>query len=134
MNWPHEAPTTTLAEVQAMVTTPDVAPRTLPDRSWPDGDHKVNIIEARRLIARRQRAVQISGFAVKKEPLLRLLNQTGCVGVRAYQAMEADGRPTLVMVGVDEHGEELLDGVLLEHMMPCPPFCPRGASLGPSWK
>jgi hypothetical protein len=132
MNWPLEPQTTTLVDAQALVATPEVAPDRSPARPWPEGNHDISFTEARRLIARRQRAVQQSASAFKKDALLRLLNQTGCVGVRMYHAMQEDGRPCLVLVGLDENGEELLDGELVEKGFPCPPFCPSGPSLGRS--
>lgn len=129
MTWQDTPQTTTLGEARAHVAAPETAPRA-PAREWPEGDHHISFVEARRLIARRQRAAQVNANAFKKDALLRLLNQTGCVGVRIYHAMQEDGRPCLVLVGLNESGEELLDGELVEFGYPCPPFCPEGPSLG----
>ncbi len=49
--------------------------------------------------------------------------------MRIYYGMHPDGAPCLVLVGVDQHGEEILEGELLEKNFPCPPFCAIGASL-----
>jgi hypothetical protein len=49
--------------------------------------------------------------------------------MRIYYGMHPDGQPALVLVGVDEYGEEMLDGELAEKSFPCPPFCPIGPSL-----
>jgi hypothetical protein len=43
--------------------------------------------------------------------------------VRYYYAQERDGRPVLVLVGVDQYGNDLVDGFMLERSIPCPPFC-----------
>lgn len=120
---------TTLTEAQAKVTHPDSITETQPRRGWPEGDHKIVIGEARDMVDRYRRAVQRSGGAFKKSALERLLSQTGCVGMRIYYGMHPDGQPALILVGVDENGEELLDGELLENNFPCPPFCPKGPSL-----
>jgi len=120
---------TTLNEAQTAVGGTELAPRIRPKRGWPAGDHKVSITEARELVDRRRRAAEQPAGAFKKSALERLLNQTGCVGVRIYYGMHPDGQPALVLVGVDEYGEEMLDGELLERNFPCPPFCPMGPSL-----
>jgi hypothetical protein len=121
--------TTTLTEAQATVAATDLAPRIRPKRGWPEGDHKVTITEARDLVDRRRRAAEQPAGAFKREAFDRILAQTGCVGIRIYYGMHPDGQPALVLVGVDEHGEELLDGELAEKNFPCPPFCTIGPSL-----
>ena len=35
----------------------------------------------------------------------------------------------MVIVGVDEQGRDLVDGIVCERSMPCPPFC--GPFLNP---
>lgn len=119
----------TLTDAQATVAAPQLAPRIRPKRGWPEGDHKVSITEARELVDRRRRVAEQPAGAFKREALVRLLNQTGCAGVRIYYGMHPDGQPALVLVGVDEYGEEMLDGDLVERNYPCPPFCPIGPSL-----
>jgi hypothetical protein len=121
--------TITLTDAQAAVASPDLAPRIRPKRGWPAGDHKVTITEARDLVDRRRRAAEQPAGAFKREALERILGQTGCVGMRIYYGMHPDGQPALVLVGVDEYGEEMLDGELAERSFPCPPFCPIGPSL-----
>lgn len=129
MSFPQDDQTTTLSAAKATVEPADLAPRIRPKRGWPEGDHKVTIGEARELVERRRRAFEQTGGAFKKSALERLLNQTGCAGIRIYHGMHPDGQPALVLVGVDEYGEEMLDGELAERNYPCPPFCPVGPSL-----
>ncbi len=52
----------------------------------------------------------------------RILGQKGCLGVRSYFAALNDGTPTLVLVGVDEAGNDMIRGVLGDDAFPCPPF------------
>ena len=129
MNFPQDDQTTTLSAAKATVEPADLAPRIRPKRGWPEGDHKVTIGEAREFVERRRRAFEQTGGAFKKSALERLLNQTGCVGMRIYYGMHPDGQPAIVLVGVDQYGEEMMDGELLEDSFPCPPFCPIGPSL-----
>jgi len=121
--------TTTLTDAQAAVASPRLAPRIRPKRGWPEGDHKVTITEARDLVDRRRRVAEQSAGAFKREAFERILCQTGCAGIRIYYGMHPDGQPALVLVGVDESGEEMLDGALAEKNSPCPPFCTFGPSL-----
>lgn len=43
-----------------------------------------------------------------KDFLLRLLNEPGCAGLRIYQAIDYHGIGRVVLVGVDEKGQDLL--------------------------
>jgi hypothetical protein len=64
-----------------------------------------------------------------KTTLLSILNQTGCVGMRIYNAVLGDGMPTYVLVGVDSPGEDMEDGVIAEIVIVCPPICPKESTL-----
>ena len=130
MKQPQDSQMTSAAEATATVEQGRIAshPENL-TRSWPQWDHDITLDHAREMIARRRRAVQVNGGAFEKDVLLRLLDQPGCTGARIYYGMHEDGQPALVIAGVDAHGEELVNGVLLEYTYPCPPFCPIGPSL-----
>ena len=59
-----------------------------------------------------------------------LLTQPGVAGVRLYYGLNAAGGPTLVMVGVDQNGNDVTAGTILNNHLPCPPFCDgSGSSL-----
>ncbi len=58
-----------------------------------------------------------------------LLDQPGCVGMRYYRATTAAGEDSLVLVGVDADGNDMVDGVLLDFVQPCPPWCSDGNAL-----
>jgi len=53
----------------------------------------------------------------------KILAQKGCVGIRYYYAALDDGSPTIVLVGVDQDGNDIDSGVIGEATFPCPPFC-----------
>jgi hypothetical protein len=53
----------------------------------------------------------------------RILGQPGCVGIRAYPAENDDGLSTMVIVGVDESGNDMYDGELAQDMFLCPQYC-----------
>jgi hypothetical protein len=67
----------------------------------------------------------------------RLLTEDKSVGIRAYYAIDGEGKKQLLLVGVDENGDNLLpaegaaaksaedDGgpIIVDQSFPCPPYC-----------
>jgi len=100
-------------------------------RVWPTYDHDIGLTEARDMISRWKRANPGKGSAsaTTKVALERVLGQEGCVGVRAYFALDANQSMTLVYVGVDEFGNDMDDGELAERTFLCPPFCAMDSAL-----
>jgi hypothetical protein len=100
-------------------------------REWPRFDHEIGLTEAREMINRYRRASPgtIHAAAVTRIALDRVLEQAGCCGVRLYFAMNPDGTPTLVGVGVDAEGNDMDEGELFERLYPCPPFCGINSAL-----
>jgi hypothetical protein len=60
---------------------------------------------------------------IGKNKLLELLEQENCVGVRIYYGLDEIGEKNLVFVGADEDENDLVDGVILEFAVKCPPKC-----------
>ena len=89
-------------------------------------DHDISLAEASRLTRNyRDRAGKnvIKGGFFGQAAMQQLMDQDGVVGIRYYYAQENDGRPVMILVGVDANGNDLADGFLLERSVPCPPFC-----------
>ena len=59
----------------------------------------------------------------------RILAQPGCVGIRAYPAEHEDGMDTIVLVGVDEAGNDMFAGELAQDVFTCPEYCSDGNPL-----
>jgi len=59
-----------------------------------------------------------------KNGLEKLLSQSNCVAMRYYYGINDDGKPVIILVGVNDSGDDIIDGVLLEIGPLCPPFCP----------
>jgi hypothetical protein len=91
----------------------------------PARDHRISLADAAAHTRRHRDAKlsPVSAHAFHGDQVLTLLRQAGCVALRAYHGRDADGAPTLVLVGVDESGADMAQGVLLEQGFPCPPFC-----------
>jgi len=98
---------------------------------WPATEHEVGMTEAREKIGRFLRAFpeQVHAGAVTRDALEILLGQNGCTGVRMYYGLTAEGTLTLVLVGTDEAGNDLDEGVLMDRVYPCPPFCAVDSAL-----
>ncbi len=63
------------------------------------------------------------------QPIIdKLLTQTGAVGLRMYNAIDAKGQSTLVLVAVDINGNDLYSGFVADLASPCPSVCDGGGS------
>jgi len=69
-------------------------------------------------------------YFVGKNKLNLILDQDGCIGVRIYDGFDAAGNVSnRVLVGVDATGEDMVNGTLLEHLVPCPKACSEFSPL-----
>lgn len=92
-------------------------------------NHRISLSEAAQYTKRyrdatRGEAGRLVSGSFLKDQLLELLGQPGCVGVRIYKGRASDQTANFVLVGVDESGNDMTQGAILEQTMPCPPFCP----------
>lgn len=68
-----------------------------------------------------------------------ILSLEGCVGIRMYYALDDEGGRQIILVGVDEKGNNIVpgengrtaeEGVTADASLPCPAYCPgSGTSL-----
>jgi hypothetical protein len=95
-------------------------------------DHSISIDDAALLTSNYRDAEGEGAFLggyFSKSALNKILTQSGCVGIRIYNARAESGDPTFVLVGVDPAGEDLTGGELAEFATGCPPFCPKTSEL-----
>ena len=71
----------------------------------------------------------IKGGMFWKDQVQNILDQPGCVAMRYYYGRQDDGKPVLVLVGVDVKGRDMLAGVMLEFSYLCPPICDAANGL-----
>ncbi len=64
-----------------------------------------------------------------KTKLMEMLNQSGCVGIRMYRAIDDTGAAQLVLVGVTAAGTDMTSGLILDRSVLCPPYCDSGSGL-----
>lgn len=67
---------------------------------------------------------KIKGGKVSSDSVMSILNQKGCSALRYYFAKNDAGENTLILVGEDATGTILSDGLMLDTLPPCPPYCP----------
>ncbi len=92
----------------------------------PKKDHSIDLDTAAKL-TKRFRAKTKPGdsisVAFNKAAIAGIMDQSGCVGLRMYFALTDEGKETVVLVGVDEKGNDLFKGQLMEWGGDCPPYC-----------
>ncbi|MDM1513509.1 hypothetical protein [Myroides odoratimimus] len=72
----------------------------------------------------------ITSYFIGLEKLQELLKQKDCIGMRIYSGINNEtAKSNLVLVGVDLNGRDLIEGVILEELITCPPLCPDEKSL-----
>ncbi|PJJ60740.1 hypothetical protein [Hymenobacter chitinivorans] len=52
-----------------------------------------------------------------------LMEQPGCLGIRLYNGIKEDKSECYVLVGVNEKGNDMTDGLIYDLSAPCPPTC-----------
>lgn len=100
----------------------------------PTRDHRISRDEASGLIQAFQAKAspgEHRASAFNRSAFEQLLAQPGAAGIRIYRAQHADGSPTMVMVAVDQAGEDLVSpqAVCMQNGSECPPFCASSAWL-----
>jgi len=121
----------TTKDLQTFTTTEveerqPVRPRVRVHKFTGKENHLISLVEAGALTKAYRESVTrgiVKGGFFGRNIYDRILSQEGCVGVRNYFAAYNDGTPTLVLVGVDEKGNDIVEGLLGEDVLPCPPFC-----------
>jgi hypothetical protein len=64
-----------------------------------------------------------SGGTFARRAIDQILAQPGVIGIRYYYAKNADGSPTIVLVGVNTVGQAMTTAAVVENAALCPPYC-----------
>ena len=94
-------------------------------------DHSISLNDATGFTARYRETMGtdfLGGF-FGKSAISEILNQTGCVGIRIYNAIDDKGENCYVLVGADSDENDMYDGKLAEVSLGCPPKCPEESPL-----
>lgn len=95
-------------------------------------DHSIDLTAASALTGKYRLTAgsgAILGGYFSKATVQAILDQEGCVGIKYYYGTSNDGKPQLVILGVDANGDDLQNGVLGNRSMPCPPYCGHSNAL-----
>lgn len=65
------------------------------------------------------------------ETYLDIINQPGCIEVRSYFAKDLNGKLTLVVIGVDVNGNDIINGKIMDRFDHCPMQCNSNSPLMP---
>jgi hypothetical protein len=65
---------------------------------------------------------EVKAFKSDKAEMLEILNIEGAEGVRSYMGLDDEGNAHLVMVAVDENGDDMLE-TIYDHTESCPTNC-----------
>ncbi len=79
--------------------------------------------------ARRFRAGMHKGGLFLRKEIDELLAQEGCAGLRFYYGRKDDGTDSVILVGSNEKGDDMTNGVILEDHFLCPPWCSETSPL-----
>jgi hypothetical protein len=95
--------------------------------------HIISLAEAATMTHAFQNAPQFQGLTVAcmmdNNAYQQVMTQPGCAGVRTYFALDDFDKLTIVVVGVDNQGNDLTSGVILERAQCCPSICSINSAL-----
>jgi hypothetical protein len=58
---------------------------------------------------------EVKSYYIGKNIISQILSQPGCVGIKFYNAYNEEGQKTLVYVGVDEFGKNIMEYTLINN-------------------
>ncbi len=66
-----------------------------------------------------------------KDIINDILNQSGCMGIRIYYAIDDKDKPKLILVGADANEADMIASsqIVADFGMPCPSNCDNDSSL-----
>lgn len=89
--------------------------------------HIISLSEAAQMTHAFQNDQRFQGLTVAcmmgKDSYALVTAQIGCAGLRTYFALTNSGTLTIVVVGVDENGNDMTNGIILERSYNCPINC-----------
>jgi len=94
-----------------------------------DSGEIISLEEAKQYISafRSRFPEELHGYFVGSDKIQLILEQDGCVGIRIYNGYDEETQTkNVVLVGVDSNGNDMEDGIILEKLIICPPYCSTG--------
>ncbi|MCC6369602.1 MAG: hypothetical protein IT236_01215 [Bacteroidia bacterium] len=89
-------------------------------------DHSITLAEASEWTANYRATISSGGTIAHffgKDAIQAILDQSGCVGIRIYYAIDDLGNKQLVLVGANADENDLYEGLLADRALACPINC-----------
>ena len=99
--------------------------------------HEISLADAKMFIqnhwkslqAMKTKTPQIKAGTFDRGAIDKILAQSGCASLRIYYGRDENGKPNLVLVGVDVAGKDMTKTSIMERSTDCPPFCDATSEL-----
>lgn len=73
---------------------------------------------------------EVTAFFVGSNNVELILNQANCIGIRIYNGYnDKELKMNQVLVGVDAQQYDMDNGIIIERLYTCPPYCPPGGLI-----
>ena len=103
------------------------------DEKFPGAEkHEITLEEAKKHIQRHKKNPihpKHHGGSFDRGAIDKILAQPGCKALRIYLGRDENGKPNLVLVGVDEVGRDMASASIMERSGDCPPYCDETSEL-----
>lgn len=93
---------------------------------------EITLEEAQELIAafKTNYPNEVNSFFVGRTHVEHILEQEDCIGIRIINGFDTTTeKMSEVLVGVDSHGNDMDSGIIVDHLVPCPPHCALSTHL-----
>jgi len=71
---------------------------------------------------------EIKGHYIGKNLIKTISSQEECMGIRIYHGLNVDGSREVILVGVNEDGNDMLE-IIVDRSSPCPNMCSKPNAL-----
>jgi hypothetical protein len=73
---------------------------------------------------------EVTAFFVGSNNVDLILKQAGCIGIRIYNGYSTiESKMNQVLVGVNAQQQDMDNGIIIERLYTCPPYCPTGGLM-----
>ena len=69
------------------------------------------------------------GGSFDRAAIDKILAQPGCARLRYYHGRDKNGKPNLILVGVNAEGKDMTEASIMERPGYCPPYCDTTSEL-----
>jgi hypothetical protein len=101
--------------------------------SFPGAEkHEITLADAVKYVQNFRKTTptpEIKGGTFDRAAIDKILAQSGCASLRIYYGKDENGKPNLVLVGIDKDGKDMTKSAIMERQAPCPPYCDSESEL-----